>query len=283
MAALMALGIVEQFELSKMEHNSGEYLHTLIEAMRLAFADTAAVNTDPQVRDVPLATLLNPEYLTSRGKLIDTSRATAIAHGAPHTSSDTVYFNAVDAYGNACSMINSNYMGFGSGIVPEGCGFSLQNRGHNFSLDPAHPNCVAPNKRPYHTIIPGMVTVGSEFEMCFGVMGGFMQPQGHLQVLCNMLDFGMEPQEALDKPRFCIVPDFSKPNVFPQIGIEEGVAPQHIDYLKRLGHNVKEVSGYDRALFGRGQIIRKISNPESGDVLWAGSDPRADGCALGYV
>jgi gamma-glutamyltranspeptidase/glutathione hydrolase len=216
--------------------------------------------------------------------LIDTRRATVnTTRGAPVAGSDTVYFCVVDGRGNACSFINSNYMGFGTGIVPEGWGFSLQNRGNNFSLDPDHPNALAPRKRPYHTIIPGMITRDSrdgvtpplqhELIAPFGVMGGFMQPQGHVQVVVGMIDDGLDPQAALDHPRFCLTtatPD-------SRVEIEEGVPAETLAALAQMGHEVVPVTDYARATFGRGQIIRR----EPDGVLWGGSDPRADGCAVG--
>ena len=163
---------------------------------------------DPEHSAIPVQELLGTDYAAERAKLIDPDKASPnVSHGQPLGSSDTVYFSVVDGSGNACSMVNSVYMNFGSGIVPKGTGFSLQNRGHNFSLDPNHPNVLAPSKRPYHTIIPGMATRESDGSLfaSFGVMGGFMQPQGHIQVLSAMLDDGLDPQAALDRLRFCII------------------------------------------------------------------------------
>ena len=193
-------------------------------------------------------------------------------------SSDTVYFSVVDKFGNACSFINSNYMGFGTGIVPKGWGFSLQNRGHNFDLDPAHPNALAPRKRPYHTIIPAMATRASDGSLfaSFGVMGGFMQPQGHVQVFAALADSRLDPQAALDLPRFCI----EDGTAGGAVALEDGISDQVIADLAQRGHPVNKVIGWERALFGRGQII--LRDPDSG-ILCAGSDPRADGCAISLI
>ena len=167
-------------------------------------------------------------------------------------------------------------MGFGTGIVPEGWGFSLQNRGAAFSLDLAHSNALAPRKRPYHTIIPGMITRASDGSLYapFGVMGGFMQPQGHMQVVVGMTDDGLDPQAALDRPRFCLTT--ATPN--SRVELEDGIPLETMAALAQMGHAVVPVTGYARATFGRGQIIRR--EPEG--VLWGGSDPRADGCAIGF-
>ncbi len=206
LAALLALNLLEGFDLAGLDPLGPQRLHLEIEAMRLAFADARWFVADPAFSPAPLETLLSKGYAAERRKRIDPKRATVDpARGSPTSSSDTVYLTVVDGEGNACSFINSNYAGFGTGIVPNRRGFTLQNRGHNFSLDPNHPNALAPRKRPYHTIIPAMATRadGSLFAS-FGVMGGFMQPQGHMQVLSALVDDGLDPQAALDRPRFCI-------------------------------------------------------------------------------
>jgi gamma-glutamyltranspeptidase/glutathione hydrolase len=187
----------------------------------------------------------------------------------------------VDGEGNACSFINSNYMSFGTGIVPEGpagsWGFCLHNRGHLFSLDAAHPNALAPRKRPYHTIIPGLITDAGDDSLYgpFGVMGGFMQPQGHVQVVVGLVDDGQDPQQALDRPRFCITPATAGGAVALEAGLPEAL----VRGLAARGHTLQAgLDGFERSVFGRGQIIRRAPD----GVLWGGSDPRADGCAMGF-
>lgn len=274
--ALIALNILEGFDLAPLESLSTEKMHLMIEAMRLAFADARWYVADPAFSKIPVEELLSKEYAGERRKLIDLKRASIDPkRGTPVVSSNTVYLSVVDRFGNACSFINSNYMGFGTGIVPKGWGFSLQNRGHNFSLDPHHPNALAPRKRPYHTIIPAMVTRESDGSLfaSYGVMGGFMQPQGHVQVLSALADDRLDPQTALNLPRFCI--DVEEAG--GRVAIEEGMPQETISGLEKFGHPVYSVSGYERALFGRGQVI--LRDPKTG-VLCAGSDPRADGCAM---
>jgi len=278
LAALIALNILEGFDLAQQNPLSVERWHVLIEAMRLAFADTGWYVADPAFSSVPVSGLLSKKYAAERRALINPSKAVLDPqHGAPVAGSDTVYFCVVDGDGNACSFINSIYMGFGSGIVPEGWGFALHNRGNNFSLDPAHPNALAPGKRPYHTIIPGLLTREADGSLYapFGVMGGFMQPQGHVQVVVGMVDDGLDPQAALNGLRFCI--DGGK--VGGQVNLETGLPRPIVAGLAQRGHRLQpDFSGYARSLFGRGQIIRR--DPDG--VLWGGSDPRADGCALGF-
>ena len=276
LAALIGLNILEGFDLMEMPPLSPVRLHLEIEAMRLAFADTRWFVADPAFNPAPLQALLSKDYAAERRVLIDPERAILDhRHGAPVASSDTVYLSAVDEQGNACSFINSNYMGFGTGIVPPGWGFSLQNRGHNFSLDPDHPNALQPGKRPYHTIIPGMITYDDDDSLyaSFGVMGGFMQPQGHLQVAVALIDDDLDPQAALDRPRFCIA-DGSAGGA---VALEAGIPDEVLETLGEMGHPVERVRGYARATFGRGQII--IKDADTG-AFWAGSDPRADGCAM---
>ena len=231
---------------------------------------------DQKFSPAPLAELLSKDYAATRRGLIQPGRASLDRQrGSPVAGSDTVYLSVVDGEGNACSFINSNYMGFGTGMVPANCGFTLQNRGHNFSLEAGHPNALAPGKRPYHTIIPALATReqdGSLFAS-YGVMGGFMQPQGHLQVTVALADDALDPQSALDRPRFCI----DAGEAGGAVALEEGISVPVMARLAEMGHPVTPVSGQGRSLFGRGQIIWR--NAESG-VLWGGSDPRADGCVM---
>ncbi|PPJ52395.1 hypothetical protein CBER1_09789 [Cercospora berteroae] len=293
--ALMALGIIEQLEKSdkipkftKQDHNSTAYVHAVVEALRIAFADGNWWIADPKVSKVPTKQLISPEYLAERAKLFSPEKASDVLdHGSPaHNHSDTVYFCVTDSEGNGISFINSNYGGFGTSIIPKGCGFTLQNRAANFALQPdSHPNILEPNKRPYHTIIPALVTnvADQSLHSVYGVMGGFMQPQGHVQVLLNQLVFGYTPQAALDAPRICIgagMPDAG--DVMDRtVYLEEGIPAETVEGLKKLGHKVEVVYGHDRGLFGRGQIIRWSLDPIEEQGVWsAGSDPRGDGHAV---
>mmetsp|Transcript_13024 Transcript_13024/g.16909 ORF Transcript_13024/g.16909 Transcript_13024/m.16909 type:complete len:322 (+) Transcript_13024:96-1061(+) len=281
-AALMALNMLE-IDPESMKHNSAKHLHHVMERMRLAFIDSRYYVADTQFSNVPVKEMLSKEYASKRRKLVNGEKASVcVKKGSPLASSDTVSFQVVDAFGNAVSMVNSNYEGFGSGIVPKGCGFSLQNRGANFSLVEGEPNALAPCKRPYHTIIPGISTKNGDFFATFTVMGGFMQPQGHVQVMSNILDFKMNPQAALNASRFCILDGESN----GEIALEDGIDPRVVQKLKKMGHKIYKADGtylvkqnMRTDIFGRGQII--LRNPETG-VLCAGSDGRADGMAIGW-
>ena len=274
LTALMGLNILEGYDLAGTPPLSAERLHLEIEALRLAFADTRWHVADPKFHAAPVEGLLSKEYARERRRLLDPEKAAGtLSRGSPASSSDTVYLSVVDGEGNACSFINSNYKGFGTGIVPRGWGFPLHNRGLNFSLDPAHPNCLAPGKRPYHTIIPGMITLGEDLFASFGLIGGFMQPQGHLQLVVSLIDDKADVQAALDLPRFCIMAEESG----GRVALEEGIPVRVMAALAEMGHPVVPVSGYGRSLFGRGHII--VRDRESG-VLRDGSEPRADGCAM---
>lgn len=303
--ALLALGILQALEESGKiptftpeDFNTAPYLHAIIESLRLAFSDGSWYVADPKAVHVPVKDLLSAEYIAKRAELFDPERALSgpILHGDPTTafvspalqSSDTVYFSVVDGQGNGCSFINSNYGGFGTGIIPKGCGFTLQNRGAGFSLDSGHPNVLAPNKRPYHTIIPGLVTnlSDSSLHSVFGVMGGFMQPQGHVQVLLGQVVGRLDPQRALDAPRICIgagVPEEAEGgnNILDwNVKVEEGMSDETIEGLRKLGHDVQVVEGMKRSMFGKGQIIRETVDVVEGRKVWsAGSDMRGDGAA----
>ncbi len=278
LAALLALNILEGFDLSSMSPESPQRWHLLVEAMHLAFADTSWYVADPKFFDIPLEALLSKGYAAERRNLLDPLRASLDAQkGAPVASSDTVYFCVVDGKGNACSFINSVFMGFGSGIVAPGTGFALQNRGFSFSLDPAHPNALLPNKRPYHTIIPAMLTRETDGSLYapFGVMGDFMQPQGQVQVVVGMLDDQLDPQAAVDRPRFRI----DSAQASGKLMLETGIPAQVASVLAQQGHFlIPDVTGSLRNKFGLGQIIRR----DPSGVLWGGSDPRIDGCAMGF-
>ncbi|GAB4465996.1 MAG: gamma-glutamyltransferase [Anaerolineae bacterium] len=275
-AALLALNVAAGWDLAALPWDAPERLHLMVEAMRLAFADARHYVADPAFSPAPLAFLLSRAYADQRRALVSPARAMAPpAFGAPLPGSDTVYLTAVDGRGNACSFINSLYAGFGTGIVARGTGVFLQCRGANFSLDPEHPNALAPGKRPYHTIIPGMALKDGALWASFGVMGGFMQPQGHFQVMSAMIDDDLNPQEALDRPRFCLMRGTGD----SVLALEEGIPVSAMARLAALGHTVRPVSGQGRGLFGSGQIIRR--DAETG-VLFGGSDPRKDGLVAAY-
>jgi gamma-glutamyltranspeptidase/glutathione hydrolase len=251
--------------------------HAMIEMMRLGFADGRAHVADEAHMSVSVEQLLDSKRINDRAESLFEPEKATIA-GTPIASSCTVSFQVVDKDGNAISFVNSNYMGFGTGIVPSGCGFTLQNRGFGFTLEQNHPNVVAPRKRPYHTIIPGMITYSdtNELHSTISNMGGNMQPQGHLQLTVDMVAGGLDPQAAIDLPRFCIA-DGTKDGM---VQIEGGVEEKEILELKVRGHKLQDnVVGHARSVFGRAQIIKR--NRETG-VLWAGSDGRADGCAIGF-
>jgi gamma-glutamyltranspeptidase/glutathione hydrolase len=256
--------------------NADSY-HVMMEMMRLGFADARAYVADPASMKVDNKFLLNTDRIGLRAEQLFNPEKAAIA-GLPDASNCTVSFQVVDEAGNAISLVNSNFMGFGTGLVPEGCGFTLQNRGFGFNLQEGHPNQVGASKRPYHTIIPGVLTHSdtSELYATISNMGGNMQPQGHMQLTIDMLAGGMDPQQAIDMPRFCIADGTQAGVVF----MEEGVKEEVLYELKRRGHIIQSnQSGHERSTFGRAQIIKR---DRATGVLWAGSDGRADGCAMGF-
>jgi gamma-glutamyltranspeptidase/glutathione hydrolase len=263
--ALIALGILEYFDLRAHAVDGADSVHLQIEAVKLAFADARRYVADIAHMDVRPEALLDKDYLKSRARLIDPKRAQDFGHGVPPTGG-TVYLTAADASGMMVSYIQSNYMGFGSGVVVDG--ISLQNRGAGFVLEPGHPNCVGPGKRPYQTIIPGFVTRDGRAVMSFGVMGGTMQPQGHTQVMVRIADYEQSPQAASDGPRFRIVKGM-------EVSVEDGFPAATLDELKRRGHRIVTVDDYNQ--FGCAQLIWKL---EAG--YFVASDPRRDGQAVGF-
>lgn len=275
-AALQAMNIAEGFDLAALAWDSPERLHLMVEAMRLAFADARQYVADLATNPAPVDWLLSKDYARQRRELISPQMAMQPpSFGTPMAGSDTVYLSVVDGHGNACSFINSLYMGFGTGIVAKGTGVFLQNRGALFNLEVDHPNVLAPNKRPYHTIIPAMATKDGDLWASFGVMGGFMQPQGHFQVISAMIDDNLNPQETLNRPRWLL----SSGSGDSTLWLEEGIPAATMSRLADMGHRVRPVSGYQRGSFGDGQIIRR--DAETG-VLYGGSDPRKDGQTAGF-
>jgi len=265
-AALIGLNILEGFDVGRMERDSAESFHVQIEATKLGFADALRYVADPDFVDVPTSRLLDKGYAARRRTLIG-EQALQPEPGDPN-SGGTVYLCATDGDGMMVSYIQSNYMGFGSGVVVPGTGIALQNRGANFSLDPLHPNRLEPGKRPYHTIIPGFLTRGDEAVGPYGVMGGFMQPQGHLQMVVNTVDYAMNPQASLDAPRWQWTSG-------KQVEIESDADPRIIEGLRARGHEIEIVP--PGGGFGRGQIIWRLPS----GAYAAGSDKRADGYAAG--
>ena len=273
-AALIALNIVENIDLVNSEIEPVLQLHYKIEAMKIAFQDALWYVADPEKVNIPIQELLSKSYAKKRFNEIkeDSSsreykRGNFIQHG------DTVYVSVIDGNGNACSLINSLYQGFGTGLVVPETGIALQNRGALFSTNREHPNFLEPNKRPYNTIIPCMITKNSNLVSSLGVMGGFQQPQGHLQVISNLIDFGMNPQEALDSERFSV--SIENDTLF----VENSFNPDVVAALKLKGHSVSINSGFERGLFGGGQII--VRDNDEG-VLFGGSDPRKDGLSVSF-
>jgi len=270
-AALIALNILDGLDVAKNPRESVESYHLQIEAMKLAFEDTRRYVADPMFADVPTRGLLDRDYAAQRRALIG-DRAIDPTPGEP-PKGGTVYLCTADADGMMVSYIQSNYLGFGSGIVVPGTGISLQNRGFGFSLQPGHPNIVAPGKRPFHTIIPAFLTREGEAVGPFGVMGADMQPQGHLQMVVNQVDYTMNPQASLDAPRWHWLRG-------REVSIEPSAGREIIEGLAARGHimSLADTGSQFNANMGRGQIIRKL--PEGGYM--AGGEPRSDGAAVGY-
>ncbi len=267
-AALNMLNIMEEFDLSIMGALDTERYHLMIEAKKLAYADLLAHNADPSFYDIPSDIFESKKYAKTRASIIDRERAMDTPGTGIQPKGDTVYLATADDSGLVVSFINSLYMGFGSGLVVPGTGIKLQNRGNLFSLDPEHPNSYAPEKRPFHTIIPAILEKKHDFYGAMGIMGGAHQAQAHAQFVSNLMDCGMRPQEAMDHPRF------NHNQLDNTLALENGV-PVHVhDELRKMGHRLvhETMSG-----FGGGQVILRI-----GEAWVGGSDRRKDGQAAGF-
>jgi gamma-glutamyltranspeptidase/glutathione hydrolase len=281
-AALEMLNVIGGFDVKKMGHNSADLIHLFVEAKKLAFADRAKFYADPDFNKLPITGLISKEYGDRQRARIDMQKAaTNVDAGDPILSKgDTIYLTVVDKDRNCCSFIQSNYHGFGSQIVPGDVGFVMQNRGQLFSLDPDHLNTLEPHKRPFHTIIPAFVTKNGKPHFCFGVMGGDMQPQGHVQVLMNMIDFGMSVQAAGDTSRVNHVGSQTPTGTAMwesggEVGVESGITPEVRAELQRRGHILREAPGS----FGGYQGI--LIDWKNG-TLHGATEARKDGAAVGY-
>jgi gamma-glutamyltranspeptidase / glutathione hydrolase len=280
-AALQMLNILEAYDLRKMGYGSADYLHVFVEAKKLAFEDRARYYADPEFAQIPLAGLLSKNYAARRRALIRMDRAALEYPPDPKAldQADTIYMSVADEAGNMVSLIQSNYRGMGSGMTPDGCGFILQDRGELFSLEAGHPNVYAPGKRPFQTIIPAFVTKDGKPWLSFGVMGGGMQPQGHVQILVNLIDFGMNLQEAGDAPRArhdgSSEPTDERMRDGGEVVLETGVSDATVKGLQARGHKVKVGNDGD---FGGYQAI--LRNAEG--VYFGASESRKDGAAQGY-
>jgi gamma-glutamyltranspeptidase / glutathione hydrolase len=274
-AALIALGILEKFDMAALQVDGIASQHLQIEAMKLAFADVYAYVAEPRSMRLTPAQMLDDHYLASRAKLIDPKRAQDFGPGHGPTGG-TIYLTAADESGMMVSFIQSNYMGFGSGVVVPGYGLSLQNRGHGFTLDPTRDNLVGPGKRPFHTIIPAFLTKDGKPVMSFGIMGGDMQPQAHMQTLVRMLDYRQNPQAACDAPRWRYYGG--------SVNAEPGFDPATADGLRALGHQIAPFTDSYQD-YGAGQFIWRLDEGDGDPSVTgyaAASDPRRDGQAAGF-
>ncbi len=276
-AALQILNILEQYDISKMGHNSAEYIHIFTEAKKLAYEDRAKYYADMNFADVPVKELISKEYALERNKLIDPKKAASTYDTGIFENGDTIYMTVADKHGNMVSLIQSNYRGMGSGMVPPNLGFMLQDRGEMFNLDPKHRNSLEGGKRPFHTIIPAFITKDDKPFISFGLMGGGMQPQGHAQIVVNIVDFQMNLQEAGDAPRIRHFGS-SEPTGETMINggflsLESGIDNQVRSELLKLGHNLKDEKGG----YGGYQAIMKVNG-----VYYGASESRKDGHASGY-
>jgi gamma-glutamyltranspeptidase/glutathione hydrolase len=273
LAALIALNILECFDMAESDPLSADLMHWRIESVKLAYADRSRYIADPEHGAVPVAELLSKDYAQGRAALLKRDKALKVARAGNFPGTDTVYLTAADREGNVVSLINSLYFPFGSGIVAGDTGFALQNRGYGFSVDPAHPNRLAPRKRPFHTIIPGMILRDGKPLVSFGVMGGDLQAQAHVQLVSNLVDCACNIQEAIDLPRFHYL---DTDRVSLERELQESVGAE----LARRGHTVEDpAAALARGGFGGGQGI--MIDPATG-ALWGGSDKRKDGCAVGF-
>ena len=270
---LLGLNIAEGFDIGAMGAQSADRHHHLIESARLALTDGMYHITDPAEMRVDTDMLISKWYAQERREQIRSKRAMEdVPLGVRRTDGDTVYITCVDGEGNACSLINSVFSDFGTGLVVPGTGIALHSRGASFSLDPTHPNVLAPKKRPFHTLIPGMATRDGELWLSYGVMGTVQQAQGQIQVLSNMIDFGMSPQEALDAPRFSYRP------LEGEVGLEPRIPADVVDELWERGHRIIVTDSHP-LYFGGGQVIARDAESRA---LTGGSEPRNDGCAVGW-
>ena len=278
-AALQILNILEGFDIQSMGFGSKEHIHTFTEAKKLAFEDRAKFYADPDFNNIPVDKLISKEYADKRRELISDKRAARDFPAGKLEAGETIYLTVADDEGNMVSLIQSNYRGMGSGMTPGKLGFVLQDRGELFTLEEGHNNVYEPEKRPFHTIIPSFITKDGKPFMSFGVMGGSMQPQGHAQIVMNMVDFGMNIQEAGDAPRIrhggSSQPTGEKMKDGGVVNLESGYDYQVIRDLMQMGHDVKFTVGGD----GGYQAI--MYDAENG-VYYGASESRKDGQAIGY-
>jgi len=276
-AALQILNILENFDVKKMGLFSSEYIHLFVEAKKLAFADRAKHYADPNFAKIPIKQLISKSYAKGRAALIDPEKPALVDQSGISQNGDTIYLTAADEYGNMISLIQSNYRGMGSGMVPPGLGFMLQDRGELFSLKEGHKNVIKGGKRPFHTIIPAFVTKDNQPYISFGVMGGATQPQAHAQVLINLIDFGYNLQEAGDAPRMVhsgsTQPTDEEMTSGGTLSLEKGFGEDIEQALKKMGHNIK----YEKGIFGGYQAIMLKDG-----VYFGASESRKDGQAAGY-
>ena len=276
-AALQMLNILENYNIKDLGFGSAEYIHLFTEAKKIAYEDRALYYADPNFSDIPLKTLISKEYAKERLQLINLKKSSKSYNAGLLEEGDTIYLTVADKYGNMVSLIQSNYRGMGSGMVPNDLGFMLQDRGEMFSLDPNHMNPLIGGKRPFHTIIPAFITKNNIPLVSFGLMGGAMQPQGHAQIVINLIDFKMNLQEAGDAPRIrhagSSQPTGEKMIDGGYLSLEKGISEVEISKLKKLGHKFQ----YDLGGFGGYQAIMLKDN-----VYIGASESRKDGHASGY-